>query len=266
MIPIQIRNNIEQVAANLDTMGRRHYPFAISMAMNRTAEEARDASRQRILQRGIALRSANTVRMVNLSIRIPFGQMSSKGKAQWAVESQHRIGGKGRTLLPWLEEGGERRSNREIGPPGVYGKAVAVPFRTHRLHEIPRNLYPSALRLQATRFTIEGNDGGGFVPGRLKGKRGTFMLPQRSGAGRAVIFQRWNKNHITPLFFVRPSVRVAPRRYFFPVVGEVAQRRFRANLEGALNAAIFSTEIGRNRGVSAQWRGGEWQPRFHSSR
>lgn len=272
-----VARGLEELIADFGAMQRKQVPFALRMALQRTAEEARDAVRQRIMQRGFNFRSSNAVNYLANAIIVERPSMSDTApgsRYKFTVMAASKAGrSKSRSLLPWLEEGGLRKSPRMIGP---YGKAVAVPIRTGPMDVIPRKLYPSATGIGGTGFTIPQRSARGKhigargqlvgsvgVSGRMFGKYRTFLLPNSRGSlTSGTIFQRTGTGDrdIRPLFSVRPSVQVQGRRYFFATVQRIHRERFEINFRGAMRAALFSGEIGRNRGVRVGYRGGMVQP------
>lgn len=269
---VDLRANVDDVIQSLGEMQRRQAPFALRLALQRTAEEARDAVRNRIHQRGFRFRTAAAAGYLANAIIIerPRSGLQPGQRTQFSIIAESKVGSsRSRSLLPWLEEGGLRRSRREIGPPGLYGQVLAVPLRPSPMQNIKKELYPAALRLQASRFTVEQNAGQrrgvGLLAGRLQGKRRTFLLPDPSAPGRALILQRTGpgRRDVRALFVVRPEVRVAGRAYFFSTIDRTYRERLVVNFRGALQAALFSGEIGRKRDVAgARWQRGGYVPTF----
>lgn len=263
-----LMDQIAELTKDFGQMQRRQVPFALRLAIKRTAEEARDAVRNRIFQRGFRFRTANAVNYLANAIIIERPTVSDSDpstRTKHTIIAESKAGrSKSRSLLPWLEEGGTRTSLREIGPPGVFGRALAIPVRSSPVAQVPKGMFPAGLRLQQALYTIR--RGGKTVdnhPGRLRGKRRTFVLPDASrGRGFATIFQRVGKGprDLVPLFLVRPSAQVQGRRYFFSTIQRTMGQRFAINFRGAMHAALFSSEIGRNRGVRVGYSRGVVQP------
>lgn len=250
-----ISTNVDQVLARLDDVGKRQFPFAFSLALNRSAEEARDAVRQRIHQRGFTVRSAVTGAWLDKHIVIPPSKRSTKKM----LRVQLRVSPPGLknakySAMPWLETAGTRVGTRPIGSGGLFARAIAIPYRKLMpLRIIPRELYPSHVGL-APRRDI---DGSMYVAGRgkksrrkvklglehltLRGSDRTFALPDRKhGRGAGYVFQRVGKGRdgAVPLFTIRPQIRVDPRAYFMSTARRIFRDRLPANTVGFLIHAL----------------------------
>lgn len=260
-----------QIQGTLDAftgLQRRHAPFALRAALQRTAEEGRDAARQRVLRRGFTIRSATFAGLLANAIIIERPASTDAGpggRYTFRVVVDSRVG-KSRTLLPWLEDAGVRTSTRNLGR---FGRAVAVPVRRTPMEVIPRNLYPSATGVGGATFAIPQRPAIGVqrgkrgqvigsvgTAGRMRGKQRTFAIAKAGSSTEGTVFQRYGSGDrdIRAIFLVRPSVRVAGRKYFYAEVERVVRQRLAVNFRGMLDAALWSSEIGRRRGVSVSQR------------
>lgn len=265
---IDSSRSVAALIKDFGAMQQKQVPFAIRLAFQRTAEEGRDAARQ-AARRGLIIRSAGFDKLLANAIIMNETRNASEqyGGKRFSVEARSRIG-KSRSLLPWLEDAGARTSIRSIGQ---FGSAVAVPVRGGATQVIPKNLYPSATGLGGTTFTIPQRPATGVqrgsrgqvigsvgTAGRMRGKKRTFIIVKPGGMSvGGTIFQRTGDGDrdIRPLFLVRKQVRVRGRQYFFTSVEKVVRDRLAINFQGAMQAALWSTEVGRSRGVNVSKRG-----------
>lgn len=249
-----IRTNVDAVIRRLDEVALRQLPFALSLALNRTAEEGRDAVRQRIHQRGFTIRSANTGAWLDKHVFVPPFKRANKKM----LRVQLRVSPPGLksarySATPWLERAGVRPGTRPIGRGGLFDRAVAIPVRQSPLEVIPRALYPVNLGL-APRRTIEG----GFdFSARKKGSRRqltsthrrfslrgidrTFVLVNRAkGLGAGTLFRRFGpgRGDIKPLFLIRRQITVRSRDYFMPTARRTFHDRLSVNTIGFLTHAL----------------------------
>jgi hypothetical protein len=232
---LSISFDVDPLVKELADTRQRQMPYAVMMTLNRTAEEAQEAIRQRIFQRGFTVRSAITARFLANSIKFSRGDRATKTSAVARLRIEPPGKGGGRSgLLGFLEEGGVRFSQFAIGNGATFGPgSVAVPVRRTPTEQIPRNLYPSQTGLQERR-SIEG----GSTAGRLKGKRGTFAV--RTKAGEGIILQRTGpgKRDTRVLFVIKPRVRVEGRHFFFPTFERTVLARFEVNLLAFMGHAM----------------------------
>jgi hypothetical protein len=270
IVTMDASKSVADLIKEFGRMQQKQAPFAMRLALRRTAEEARDAVRNRVYQRGFKIRSASFARMLSRAIVIEQPRASTGASSRYVqrIVVNSNVG-KGRSLMPWLEAGGTRSSRRNIGP---FANAVAVPLRSGPMGVVPRNLYPSATGIGGTTFTIPQRPAKGVHrgargqiigsvgwSGRVKGKRRTFMI---ESAGGGMIFQRVGKadNALRALFTVRMQVQVPGRFFFFKTAERVISERLVTNFRGALQAALWSNEIGRPRGIGLSYRGGYAHP------
>jgi hypothetical protein len=221
----------------LDDVAQRQVPYAISRTLNAVALEAQEAVRQRIHRRGFAIRSAATATWLERSIKFAREDRATKTQLSATIRVEPPGGNKGRrgSLLAFLERGGVRTSKFALGSGRVFGAgSVVVPKRASKSEQIPRSLYPKALRLQESRYVVGSNDGGGLTPGRLRGKQRSFAV--RTGPQRGLILQRTGPgpSDTRVLFWVRSSIKVPGRGYFRSTIERVASERF---------APIFAREF-----------------------
>lgn len=257
---VSFTTNVERVLANLDERYHKQLPFAVALALNRTAEEMQVAAQNRIRQRGFTIRSAQTDAWLTRQVMINRGDRATKDRLRAAVSIGMGFSSASKSLLPFLEGGGTRTSRMQIGNSGIFAAGtVAVPIRSSPMQIMPRGLYPSALGLQEVRAI----DGGTYRAGRgqhsrrkvsqrvrgmlMKGSMRTFLI--KTSQGKGVLLQREGSSkgrrvqgardpNTKALFAIVPFTRVAGRKFFFSSTLPVANARFRINLTGFLSHAI----------------------------
>jgi hypothetical protein len=256
-----IRTNVDAVLKTLDDVAMRQVPFALSLALNRTAEEGRDAVIQHIHQHGFTIRSSTSGAWLDKHAFVPPQMRASKRmlRVQLRVSPPGLKTGR-YSAEPWLDQGGVREGTRPIGRGGLFDRAVAIPYRKGApMTIIPRALYPVNLGLTPRR-TIEG---GWDFSARKKGSRRqilsnyrkftlrglerTFVVTDRAkGAGAGMLFQRTGpgRNDIRPLFTIRRQITVQGRDYFLPTAQRTFRDRLATNTLGFLTYAL-RTSIAR---------------------
>lgn len=218
----------------------KQLPFAVATAMNRSAEEGQQAVKNRILMRGFKIRSAASATWLTNQVKIYRGERATKDSLTVTI----RMGGgagagnvdsgsaRGKSLLSFLEAGGERLGARPIGSGATFGPSVVIPVLTGN-EIMPRALYPIALGLAPRRQIA-----GGFTKAALQGKRRTFVVSMGDGTG--LVLQRTGpgKHDVRVLFLIRKSEHVSGRYFFFEVAPKVFAERFPINLAGMYQTAL----------------------------
>lgn len=235
MTQVSMTFDVDPLTKELADTRQRQMPFAVMMTLNRTAEEAQEAIRQRMFQRGFTVRSAISARFLSNSIKFSRGDRATKTSAVARLRIEPPGQGAGRAgLLGFLEQGGVRFSQFAIGSGAVFGPgSVAIPIRRTPMEQIPRNLYPSQTGLQERR-AIDG----GLSKGQLRGKRSTFAIRTKPGEG--LVLQRVGpgRRDNRVLFVIKPRVRVEGRNFFFPTFERTVMARFEVNLLAFMGHAM----------------------------
>ena len=237
-----IEFDLDTFTGQLDDAAMKQLPFALALALNRTAEEAQEAVRNRIRMRGFTIRSAQSDAW--LSRRVMFYKQDRANKDHlWTalqVDQPNASGGGklagSRSLLGFLEDGGARTGMRPIGDGTVFPNAVVVPVRNSPIDSIPRSLYPVNLGLSAKR-EISGK----LALGRLRGKQRTFVVRTSTGTGLVLQRQGAGQENVRALFFIKPQTRVTGRHFFYPTVQRTVEQRIAPNFAGMFNAAMQSS-------------------------
>lgn len=226
----------------------KQIPYAASIALNRTGEEANAAIRQQML-REFTVRDRNLLRYVAPQ-QIPAPDRATKDRLSVLLQTE----GKGRILNPY--ETGMRHDQRAPDEP------VAVPTRDLRFTRqtvIPRRWYPANLGLVAKK----GPTGSYFALGRgaiknkatpfhttargavqTKGKLRTFVLDPKQNRGLSP--EQWGvyvrigpkREDIRLIWQYRASVPRPRILHFEATARRVFADRYRANWNGAIALAL----------------------------
>lgn len=241
---IHIEHNASAVAATLDAVARRQFPFALANGINRTLEEIQIETRRKLPSQ-FRFRSARSRTFFEKLVYIGRGDRARKDRPSGTVGIQ---GGKGSGMLAKFQQAGERRA-RPGGAPLLYPTDY---LRPQPGAIIPRSLFPKALGLTASR-TVEGKmrvrgarirlRRDGEVAVRLLGKRRTFALdPRFHPSARAYgVWQREGRGSgsETNRLWIYTSVQRFPKRLtFFEDAARLTKERLALNVEGQLRYAM----------------------------
>lgn len=250
--------NVDPVLDALTARLQRQVPYALMLALNRTATEIVDATRNRIYARGFRLRTADSYRFIRAAVPYPAGpQLASKTNLRVLVGIEDLIQNLGKSaryaVLPLLEEGGIRVGTRALAG-GQLPPSLPVPVRTSPNEVIPKALYPGNLGLQQVRGVGGGleyqrggrssrrrhrNEAGTFSQrAAFRGRRRTFIATSK--AGTPLIVQRVGPGprNTRLLFTMRRTTTVPARHFFYPTARSVINQRVPVNFEGFLALAI----------------------------
>lgn len=246
----RMEHNADAVAATLDAVSRRQYPFAIANGINRTLEEIQIGTRAKLPSQ-FMLRTARSRMFFERLVHIGRADRARKDRLAGIVGIQDPQGqsfsGKAR-ILAKFQEAGERRA-RPGGSPLLYPSDY---LRPQPSTTIPQSLYPKALGLLASR-RIEGGKkirgarirevGDGTVKVRLLGKRRTFAIdprfhPAAPGYG---VWQREGKgasSETNRLWIYTARLRHPKRITFLEDAQRLANVRLALNIDGQLAYAL----------------------------
>lgn len=223
MVTVKL-DGIEQAISRLTNIEQRQVPFAMSLALNRTAEEIQTA------QRG-ELRSNFTIRRpwVEQGVKIARQNRSTKEKLSVSIEIDPS-----RSFLTKFEAGGTKTPR---------GRSITVPHGAKRNKsdviqkgERPRSFqFVQAASSLKTRTTI------------YKGLKRTFMIQRPDGSG--LILRRMGRRGKGPahsmrdprlkvLYILTPSAQLKPSLEFYSTGRRIAGERFMVNMNGFLAHAI----------------------------
>lgn len=230
MFTIDIDTNT--LASRLTAVEQRQLPFAISLGLNRTAQEVRAKAQQHMVMRGFTFRSANSQAWAIKQVAFPKGAWATKTRPIAKVFLERAA----KSILDWIEQGHIKTATRPI--PGL-GPRLAIPFRRSRMAEIPRSMFPVNLGLQSRRNTAP-KAKTAWTKASAKGKQRTFVVAY--GTGKGLIMQRTargrGRTNVQVLFFLQTAQRIRARPWFMPIATETAAERLGPNLLQALREAL----------------------------
>lgn len=244
MSAIAIQHNADAIAATLDAVARRQFPFALANGINRTMEEIQIETRRKLPSQ-FRFRTARARTFFEKLVYIGRGDRARKDRLVGTVGVH---GSKRADILAKFQQAGEKRA-RPGGSPLLYPTDF---LRPQPSAVIPQSLYPKALGLLASR-TIEGKKrirgarirekGNGEVKVRLLGKRRTFAIDPRfhPGAPGYGVWQREGKarGSETNRLWIYTNVNRYPKRITFLEDAErMTRERLALNIEGQLRYAL----------------------------
>lgn len=225
---ISITLDPRPLIAGLTDLQHNQLPYGLALGLNRTAEEVQQAIKDRILQRGFHIRSANSARFLTNQIKFYRPDRASKTKLEATIRLDPSTTKQARSsLLTFLEKGGIRTS-RVVVPGASLGATVAVPDRANLGQNIPRAMFPAKLGLRPQAKL----DWVGVRHTEIQGRHHTYV----AGKGtRTYVFQRTGDKPRDSrlLFSLKPSVSVPGREFFDSTATRVGSQRI------ALNCAAF---------------------------
>jgi hypothetical protein len=221
----------------------RQVPFAGSIAINRTGEEALEESRN-------VMRRTFTIRTYQGREFLPDAKLIGSRRA-----TKQR-------LYAFVGIG-----NPQAGPKTFYGRLHRIYARQEfstgaaqagindffipadrvdsPSYQPPRKEYPTSLGL-AVRRGIDGSWTSAKSRTSKRGRGGYFILPHVNGDRKGYgIYHRdtgsrgkGTRGDISAVWFLRPSIKRRPRPFFIATMQKVVDSRFATNLLGALQAAV----------------------------
>lgn len=237
----------------------RQVPFAMSVALNRTYDEAQFNIRRHI-ERVFVLRTPNSKRYILRTIRREKRDMATKKRlyADVRLQSPSRRHPNARILGEFVT--GEPKVSYDPRMP------VAIPTRTLRPafeDVVPRNQYPQNLGFSPKKDPTgvsyyalgKGSKKKKLTPFKgkaIQGQRGTFVLDPRQmpglspkawgvyrrigpktgeGRGQSGVVMLWSYHHRT----TRPRILPMPA-----IVKQTVDRRWQINMQGAFQVALRS--------------------------
>jgi hypothetical protein len=219
--------DVTKATADLRNIQQNQIPFAISLALNRTAKGAIAAAGER-LDRDFTINESKKPFLKRL-FRFPRSQWATKRKLIATVGVHQSDGDFGTGsdkdrgfLLGRHEAGGERHRNDPARPFFLPTEAL----RSGAFDVPPKSMYPTALRLFESRGIVRfekdaatGKRKGvkGTLPAQAKGKKGTFIIDARKKGGTWGVFQRVGRGHgnLRMLWAFRTKIRLKQRLGFY---------------------------------------------------
>lgn len=208
----------------LDDTRVRQMPFALSLALNATANDMQRAIRNRVEGgRGFTIRSNASRQFLLRQIRRNRGEdFATKRSLVARVRIQNKGTGSA-SLLSLIDQGGLRTSRFAIDPSITQAKDLPIPQRATPTAKISRTLYPGRLNLKRTGKA-------------LRGDRRTFVV--KTATGDTLLLQRRGKRVVRTLFVLQRSANMRARNFFAPAAESAAITRFDLNLQAGLRRAL----------------------------
>lgn len=234
-MPIRVEAKTRQAERFLEGLVKDQLPFALSLGLNMLGNDFVQEEK-----RGIALRF--TIRRPSFilpSVKMQRGTKASPNVLAFIDPDQ--------SILAKFELGG-RRTAAAVGSLGtgrtVLG-SIAIPqylSATDKSGVVRQSLLPSNLGLAQARRLDKKSGRTEITRAGMKGKRRTFVIaPDRSfGLPDGGIFQRVGRGRrdIRLLFVLKPSVPVPPILQFEQTGKQVAEERWKPNMDVALQRAL----------------------------
>lgn len=247
---------LKEAIAAVDDVARRHVPFAVSVAINRTLEEFLAVARGQIQER-------LTVRVPRFTlppVQLPTAARATKAKlfGQAALGygdvTRDTIGERREKLLRKFESGGTKTARDPQFPIAIPTQAIRPSFGAL----VPRTLYPQNLRLAPKvvgsgetlpalrKGKVRSLDGGNLGKRArkqqgLEGVGGTFTINDENGRPIGV-FQRVGRgntrNDVRMIWAYKQRIQIPDRMDFFDLADLVVRRRLVINFDGALAQAL----------------------------
>lgn len=241
-----VRFDVEAMGRDLDVIARKQLPFAMALSLNRTMEEGQSAVFDRMsYMSGLTIRTEQSRNWLMRQVKFFRGDRATKEKLEAILTINPGAGSggeetgsfRGRSILAFLEQGGERVGLRPFGDGSVFGPSVVVPIRAWAFATVPKSLYPINLGLQPRR-KIEG----GLGKASLRGTRRTFVL--KTGPDLGLVLQRTGKGKrdTRVLFFIKSKVSVKGRHFIIPTIEQTFRDRLPQNFEGFFRYALSTAK------------------------
>lgn len=252
---LMIKGEIDEAIRALNSVRRDQLPYAISLAVNWTALSAQRDIRTNVRQAFILRKPTFILNTIKIE-KYDFANKRTPWTFRVKVDDGRYKGGTTRDLLAKFEDGGTRLRNDPTFP-------FAIPSTNARPNVrdlVPRNMFPTALRLVASRGVVGSfkTEGGkrkkifGTLPALQKrtkrgilqwrGKRRTFVLDPREHMGVAVwgVYQRTGPKDqdVQLLWTYKQRLPIPARLRFVKTAEETVRRETTRNFERAYARAV----------------------------
>lgn len=203
---------------------QRQYPFALSLALNATANDMQQAIRNRVEGgRQFTIRSSQSRQFLLRQIRRNRGEDFATKRSLVARVRIQNSGKRGSSLLSLVDQGGLRTTRFAIDASITQAKDLPIPQRPTPTAKVSRTLYPGRLNLKRTGKA-------------LRGDRRTFVV--KTATGDTLLLQRRSKRVVRTLFVLQRSANMRARNFFAPAAESAAITRFDINLQAGLRRAL----------------------------
>lgn len=216
----------------------KQVPFAMSIALNRTYDEAQLEIRKEI-ERKFVLRERGYILR---TIRRDRDDMATKDRLQARVrlQSPSRKFHPNASLLAPFVDGGEKRADSPARPIAIPTDVIRPSFR----QQVPRFLYPKSLGLLNANYTVP-------PVGKRKKRRSKswkavrpFVLDPKQHRGLAPnawgVYMRTgpDREDIEMIWSYKMRVPLPKRLPFEPIVQATVDKRWAVNMRGAFDFAL----------------------------
>src|SRR5688572_5734221 len=256
MFELVLQAQIDEAIAALDTVRREQLPFAISLAVNRTAIAGQQAERAHVLRAFTVRKNPGTPQQPGAVLRTvkiekyDFANKRHPTAFRISIDATRTKSGGRRDYLAKFEEGGQKAAADDlVAPIAIPSKALRPSFRDL----VAAKFYPQNLRLTPKRV-----GGGEILPARQRltrrgvvqwqGKLRTFVLDPRfhgearGGEGEPTwgVYQRTGpaKRDLQLLWTYKKSIPIPPRLQFKATIAEAVNASFALNFSNAYARAI----------------------------
>lgn len=230
MLAMDVGDNLGSVIGNLTEIEEKHVPFALSLALNRTAKDV-----QVEVVSGLAsqftLRRNWTAKGIRLTPATKGSLVARIYTKDWYMRDQ--------------EEGGDRRprNGNDIWVPTLAVRDGGVLSGLVR-----RNMRPRALRKAADEAAAKlGATGKRHYrqPGEAYAKPTPFIAVMKNGKRGLFIRQDSSRRlPLTLLYTLAPDVKIAPRWHFQATGNRISAKRLRQQFIDALSHALDTAKGG----------------------
>ncbi len=253
---LTISLNLDEFTRSLDDLSRRQLPYALALALNRTAEERQHAMRERIVT-ALTVRHPSAANLFRQSVRFAREDRADIKKAKYSAEvkvigrdtpaerAQYRRFG---AMILRHEEGGRRTAQTmvRVGNRGMPAFYLPANRDTVRRADYPRNIGAVA------RKEVDGRSIFAKSKRRTRKVKGdhvrgvSYYTVPLGPDGRGVIFKRWQfgnqMSKSQPVWWLKPTVNLRPQLNLAETFYRGAAEQLRANLVGFLGHAISTAK------------------------
>lgn len=219
MLRIGVKSTLDSLINSLDAFSPEQFPFAVSRALNRTAEQARDEVKAAIpgefilrrnwIRMGIRYRPALKDNLVALVFsRDPF-----MARQEYGGEKRPKLGGR-YVAIPMK---GARPDPHDLIPVGMLPASM------------PRALYRTSRKTGLPHASNKGPQGAAFI---LRARDGQLYLVRRQG--RVLQF----------LYALKDETEVRPRLHMGEITLRVVRQQFARNLMLSVREAMATRRTG----------------------
>jgi hypothetical protein len=239
--------------ATLRALGRQ-MPFALSVAMNRTVEDANAAVRRRMQSTFVLRRPGFDLPPQQLPsiARATKSRLHAEVRLAYADVTPGSVGDRREVIFRKHEEGLIKRADDPSFPIAIPTTAIRPSFPAL----VPLQFYPKNLRLaprqQPDNTTLPAlrrgkvvTLAGAKISNRarkqqgLTGTLGTFTISNEDGRPKFIAQRTGSgRRELRIIWLLKQQIRIKPLRFFYPTIAPVISERFPVNVAGAIDLAL----------------------------